>query len=100
MPTTLVTRSMTAFLGGSAMGRDAVYGYGTAGWKLRGLSVLAMFTGGALGALLIRAGCAVGRLLLRPPSRCWWWAWPTGDRPRCTRGRPLAGNDRAELCHW
>ncbi|WP_158717771.1 YoaK family protein [Streptomyces sp. NRRL F-2664] len=64
VPTTLVTRSMTAFLGGSAMGRDAVYGYGTAGWQLRGLSVLAMFTGGALGALLIRAGCAVGWLLL------------------------------------
>ncbi|MEV7441656.1 YoaK family protein [Streptomyces sp. NPDC091204] len=64
VPTTLVTRSMTAFLGGSAMGRDAVYGYGTAGWKLRGLSVLAMFTGGVLGALPIRAGCTVGWLLL------------------------------------
>lgn len=64
VPTTLVTRSMTAFLGGSAMGRDAIYGYGTAGWKLRGLSVLAMFAGGVLGALLIRAGCTVGWLLL------------------------------------
>ncbi|MFB7179875.1 YoaK family protein [Streptomyces sp. NPDC056257] len=64
VPTTLVTRSMTAFLGGSAMGRDAVYGYGTAGWKLRGLSVLAMFTGGVLGALVIRAGCTVGWILL------------------------------------
>ncbi|MEV6679145.1 YoaK family protein [Streptomyces erythrochromogenes] len=64
VPTTLVTRSMTAFLGGSAMGRDAVYGYGSAGWKLRGLSVLAMFAGGVLGALLIRAGWTVGWLLL------------------------------------
>ncbi|MGW6978226.1 YoaK family protein [Streptomyces sp. NPDC054932] len=64
VPTTLVTRSMTAFLGGSAMGRDAIYGYGTAGWTLRGLSVLAMFAGGVLGALLVRAGWMVGWLLL------------------------------------
>ncbi|MFJ9936477.1 YoaK family protein [Streptomyces virginiae] len=64
VPTTLVTRSMTAFLGGSSMGRDAVYGFGTGGWRLRGLSVLAMFGGGLFGALLIRAGCAVGWLLL------------------------------------
>ncbi|MFE7095253.1 YoaK family protein [Streptomyces erythrochromogenes] len=68
VPTTLVTRSMTAFLGGSAMGRDAVYGYGSAGWKLRGLSVLAMFAGGVLGALLIRAGWTVGWLLLPPAA--------------------------------
>ncbi|MFC9582511.1 YoaK family protein [Streptomyces yangpuensis] len=64
VPTTLVTRSMTAFLGGSAMGRDAVYGYGSAGWRLRGLSILAIFAGGFVGALLIRAGCPVGWLLL------------------------------------
>ncbi|MDX6759371.1 MULTISPECIES: YoaK family protein [Streptomyces] len=64
VPTTLVTRSMTAFLGGSAMGRDAVYGYGSAGWKLRGLSIVAMFAGGFVGALLIRAGWTVGWLLV------------------------------------
>lgn len=64
VPTTLVTRSMTAFLGASAMGRENTYGFGTAGWRLRGLSVLAMFAGGFLGALLLRAGWTVGWLLL------------------------------------
>ncbi|MFG2972816.1 YoaK family protein [Streptomyces sp. NPDC048331] len=64
VPTTLVTRSMTAFIGASAMGRENLYGYRTAGWRLRGLSVLAMFAGGFLGALLLRAGRSVGWLLL------------------------------------
>ncbi len=64
VPTTLVTRSMTAFIGASAMGRETTYGFGTAGWKLRGLSILAMFAGGFLGALVLRAGCTVGWLLL------------------------------------
>lgn len=64
VPTTLVTRSMTAFVGASAMGRENTYGFGTPGWKLRGLSVLAMFAGGFLGALLLRAGWTVGWLLL------------------------------------
>ncbi|KOU36186.1 hypothetical protein ADK51_04690 [Streptomyces sp. WM6368] len=64
VPTTLVTRSMTAFIGASAMGRENTYGFGTAGWKLRGLSILAMFAGGFLGALMLRAGCTVGWLLL------------------------------------
>ncbi|MFI8341110.1 YoaK family protein [Streptomyces sp. NPDC085639] len=64
VPTTLVTRSMTAFIGASSMGRENTYGFGTAGWKLRGLSILAMFAGGFLGALMLRAGCTVGWLLL------------------------------------
>ncbi|MFJ7589184.1 YoaK family protein [Streptomyces sp. NPDC097617] len=64
VPTTLVTRSMTAFIGASAMGRENTYGFRTAGWRLRGLSVLSMFAGGFLGALLLRAGWTVGWLLL------------------------------------
>lgn len=64
VPTTLVTRSMTAFLGGSAMGREQIYGFGTGGWTLRGLSVLAMFAGGFLGAVLVRSGWTVGWILL------------------------------------
>ncbi|WP_326592941.1 YoaK family protein [Streptomyces sp. NBC_01294] len=64
VPTTLVTRSMTAFLGGAAMGRGNVFGFGTSRWALRGLSVLAMFAGGFLGALLVRAGWTVNWLLL------------------------------------
>ncbi|WP_404961498.1 YoaK family protein [Streptomyces sp. 147326] len=64
VPTTLVTRSMTAFLGGSAMGQGNVFGSGRSRWELRGLTVLAMFAGGFLGALLVRAGWAVGWLLL------------------------------------
>ncbi|MEU9375090.1 YoaK family protein [Streptomyces sp. NPDC048255] len=64
VPTTLVTRSMTALVGGSALGRDAAFGYGTSGWVRRGLAVLAMFAGGLAGALLVRAGWTVGELLL------------------------------------
>ncbi|MEU6309495.1 YoaK family protein [Streptomyces sp. NPDC047014] len=64
VPTTLVTRSMTAFLGGSAMGHEHLYGFGTAGWTLRGVSVLALFAGGFLGALLVGAGWTAGWLLL------------------------------------
>ncbi|MEV7521246.1 YoaK family protein [Streptomyces sp. NPDC091371] len=64
VPTTLVTRSMTAFLGGSAMGRGNAFRFGTPGWVLRGLSVPAMFAGGLFGALMVRAGWSVGWLLL------------------------------------
>ncbi|MFD7260324.1 YoaK family protein [Streptomyces sp. NPDC059874] len=64
VPTTLITRSMTAFFGGSAMGQAGAFGYGTAAWELRGLSVLGMFAGGFLGALLVGAEWTVGRLLL------------------------------------
>ncbi|WP_329388542.1 DUF1275 domain-containing protein [Streptomyces sp. NBC_01351] len=64
VPTTLVTRSMTAFFGGSAMGQGSAFGYGTVAWELRGMSVLAMFAGGFAGALLVRAGWTVGWLLL------------------------------------
>ncbi|MEU8774954.1 YoaK family protein [Streptomyces sp. NPDC048606] len=64
VPTTLVTRSMTAFLGGSALGRDSAFGYGTGAWGRRARSIAAMFTGGLTGGLLIRAGRTVNRLLL------------------------------------
>lgn len=64
VPTTLVTRSMTALLAGSVLGRDSAFGYGTAGWVRRGLAVLAMFVGGLVGALLVKAGWTVGELLL------------------------------------
>ncbi|MFJ3877605.1 YoaK family protein [Streptomyces sp. NPDC090077] len=64
VPTTLVTRSMTAFLGGSALGRDSAFGYGTGAWGRRAWAVSAMFAGGLTGALLVRAGWTVNWLLL------------------------------------
>lgn len=65
VPTTLITRSMTAFLGGSTLGPgDAAYGSAT--WVRRGLSIVAMFLGGLCGALLVGAGWTVGWLLLPP----------------------------------
>ncbi|MEU9147373.1 YoaK family protein [Streptomyces sp. NPDC048349] len=64
VPTTLVTRSMTALVGSSALGHDHAFGYGTGAWRRRALAVLAMFTGGLAGALLVRAGWTVGELLL------------------------------------
>ncbi|MFD9723451.1 YoaK family protein [Streptomyces sp. NPDC059072] len=64
VPTTLITRSMTAFFGGPAMGEEGALAYWTPAWRLRGLSVLAMFAGGLAGALLVRAGWTVGLLLL------------------------------------
>ncbi|MEU3726770.1 YoaK family protein [Streptomyces sp. NPDC031705] len=64
VPTTLVTRSMTAFLGGSPLGHDSAFGYGTGVWGRRAWAIGAMFTGGVTGGLLVRAGCAVNWLLL------------------------------------
>ncbi|KJY27922.1 hypothetical protein VR44_26450 [Streptomyces katrae] len=64
VPTTLVTRSMTALLGGSALGHDTAFGYGTGAWGRRAWAVAAMFTGGLTGGLLVRAGCPVNWLLL------------------------------------
>lgn len=64
VPTTLITRSMTALIGSSALGHDSAFGYGRRAWPRRALAVLAMFTGGLTGALLVRAGWTVGELLL------------------------------------
>ncbi|MFD3540455.1 YoaK family protein [Streptomyces sp. NPDC058662] len=64
VPTTLVTRSVTALLGGSVLGQDSALGYGTGAWVRRALAVLAMFAGGLVGALLVRADWPVGALLL------------------------------------
>ncbi|ATZ28204.1 hypothetical protein SLAV_32160 [Streptomyces lavendulae subsp. lavendulae] len=64
VPTTLVTRSMTGLLAGSALGRDSAFGYGSGAWARRALAVLAMFAGGLTGALLVRAGWSVGEVLL------------------------------------
>ncbi|MFF4318766.1 YoaK family protein [Streptomyces sp. NPDC001568] len=64
VPTTLVTRSMTALLGGSALGHDAALGYGTGSWARRAWAVASMFAGGLTGALLLRSGCTVNWLLL------------------------------------
>ncbi|MDA5282878.1 YoaK family protein [Streptomyces sp. Isolate_45] len=64
LPTTLVTRSMTSLLAGSALGHDMALGYGTGSWARRAWAVAAMFTGGLTGALLLRAGCTVNWLLL------------------------------------
>ncbi|MGW5847612.1 DUF1275 family protein [Streptomyces sp. NPDC055254] len=62
--TTLITRSMTALLGGSVLGQDSSFGYGTGAWVRRAGAVPAMFAGGLIGALLVRAGWSVGALLL------------------------------------
>lgn len=64
LPTTLVTRSMTSLLAGSALGQDIALGYGTAAWVRRAAAVLAMFAGGLAGAPLVRAGWPVNWLLL------------------------------------
>ncbi|MFE9630961.1 YoaK family protein [Streptomyces sp. NPDC006463] len=64
VPTTLITRSLTALIGSSALGRDSAFGYGTGAWVRRAGAVLAMFVGGLTGALLIGAGWKVGALLV------------------------------------
>ncbi|QGV82541.1 DUF1275 domain-containing protein [Streptomyces ficellus] len=56
VPTTLVTRTMTAMIGGSVVGHDAALGYGKRAGLRRVASILAMFAGGVIGALLLRAG--------------------------------------------
>ncbi|MFE6843657.1 YoaK family protein [Streptomyces sp. NPDC057686] len=68
LPTTLITRSMTFLLAGSALGRDGALGYGTAAWVPRAVAVTAMFTGGLAGALLVRADWPVNWLLLPPAT--------------------------------
>lgn len=65
VPTTLVTRSMTAFLSGSTLGQGSALEYGAPSWVRRGLAVPAMFLGGMCGALLlVGAGWTVNWLLL------------------------------------
>ncbi|MFD6969459.1 YoaK family protein [Streptomyces sp. NPDC059949] len=65
VPTTLVTRSMTAFLSGSTLGQGSSLEYGSPSWVRRGLAVPAMFLGGMGGALLlVGAGWTVNWLLL------------------------------------
>ncbi|MEJ8645564.1 YoaK family protein [Streptomyces sp. MS1.HAVA.3] len=64
VPTTLVTRSMTAFLSGSTLGQGSALEYGSPSWVRRGLAVPAMFLGGMSGALLVGAGWTVNWLLL------------------------------------
>ncbi|MGW0748500.1 YoaK family protein [Streptomyces sp. NPDC002587] len=64
VPTTLITRSFTALIGSSALGRDSAFGYGTGAWARRAGAVLAMFAGGLTGALLVGSGWTVGALLL------------------------------------
>ncbi|MGX1881473.1 YoaK family protein [Streptomyces sp. NPDC055287] len=64
VPTTLVTRAMTALLGGSPLGHDAALGYGSRAWARRSASVLAMFTGGLIGASMLHSGRPVTLVLL------------------------------------
>ncbi|MFF3454932.1 YoaK family protein [Streptomyces sp. NPDC002730] len=53
LPTTLVTRTITALVSGSQLGHDTALGYGSGASARRGVAVLAMFTGGVLGAWLL-----------------------------------------------
>ncbi|MFE2235571.1 YoaK family protein [Streptomyces sp. NPDC059442] len=64
MPTTVVTRGMTALLSGSALGHDPALGYGSGAVRRRSASVLAMFVGGLIGAYLVRLGWSVTAVLL------------------------------------
>ncbi|AXE27551.1 DUF1275 domain-containing protein [Streptomyces globosus] len=64
LPTTLVTRAMTALLAGSLLGRDSFLARGTAATARRAASVGAMFAGGLAGALWVHAGWPVSGLLL------------------------------------
>ncbi|MFJ3923162.1 YoaK family protein [Streptomyces sp. NPDC090022] len=65
VPTTLVTRTLTALLG-SSLGHDATFGHGAAAWGPRAAALLAMFAGGLTGALLVGAGWTVNWLLVPP----------------------------------
>ncbi|MCP3820605.1 DUF1275 domain-containing protein [Streptomyces sp. A3M-1-3] len=64
LPTTLVTRAMTAMISGSPLGHDTALGYGTGATARRAASVLAMFAGGLLGAWLIRTDWPPAGVLL------------------------------------
>ncbi|MEV8537072.1 YoaK family protein [Streptomyces sp. NPDC051211] len=72
MPTTLVTRAMTAFLGGSLLGHDPAFTHARWATARRAGSVAAMFAGGLIGAAFLHAGgpmhvlllCAAGLVLL------------------------------------
>ncbi|WP_328680895.1 DUF1275 domain-containing protein [Streptomyces sp. NBC_00322] len=54
LPTTLVTRTITALVSGSPLGHDTSLGYGSRASVRRSVGVLALFAGGVLGAWLIR----------------------------------------------
>ncbi|MFG2095234.1 YoaK family protein [Streptomyces sp. NPDC048612] len=56
LTTTVETRAMTALVSGSRVGHDARLGYGSHAAGRRTLSVVAMFTGGLLGAGLLGLG--------------------------------------------
>ncbi|MCB5179288.1 YoaK family protein [Streptomyces antimicrobicus] len=62
VPTTLSTRTLTGLLGG-VLGHDGSFARGGATWQRRAAAVVAMFAGGAAGALLVRAGWPVAQLL-------------------------------------
>ncbi|MEU8522940.1 YoaK family protein [Streptomyces sp. NBC_01216] len=64
MPTTVVTRGMTALLSGSVLGRDPALSTGSASVHRRAVSLAAMFGGGLLGASLIHLGWPVPGVLL------------------------------------
>ncbi|MFF8833602.1 YoaK family protein [Streptomyces sp. NPDC015131] len=63
VPTTLVTRTMTAFIGGSLL-HDAALAHGRRVGTRRALAMLAMFAGGLAGALLLRSGRSATVVLL------------------------------------
>ncbi|QES52778.1 DUF1275 domain-containing protein [Streptomyces venezuelae] len=64
MPTTLVTRAMTAFVGGSLLGHDPAFGHTRGATARRAGSVVAMFAGGLVGAACLHHGVPVHILLL------------------------------------
>ncbi|MCB5170000.1 DUF1275 domain-containing protein [Streptomyces bambusae] len=64
MPTTLVTRAMTAFLAGWLPGHDPLFGRTAGATARRAASVAAMFAGGIAGAALLRLDWPPAALLL------------------------------------
>ncbi|MEV7415888.1 YoaK family protein [Streptomyces sp. NPDC089919] len=84
MPTTLVTRAMTAFLGGSLLGHDPSFGHTTAASLRRAASVAAMFAGGAAGAAFVRLHWPLHLLLLAAAALALLVALATSRRPLLT----------------
>ncbi|MER5928768.1 YoaK family protein [Streptomyces sp. NPDC002054] len=64
MPTTVVTRAITAFVGGSLLGHDPAFGHTRGATARRAGSVVAMFVGGLIGAACLHHGVPVHILLL------------------------------------
>ncbi|MFG2295878.1 YoaK family protein [Streptomyces sp. NPDC048603] len=87
MPTTLVTRAMTAFVGGSPLGHDPAFGHVRGATARRAGSVVAMFAGGLAGAAYLRLGWPLQALLLTAAALVLLAALVRVPQPRLTTTR-------------